>query len=119
MRASLRITRALLALAVAGCTNLDPLTDPVDAGMTPAPPDAAVAEVPDAGTTAASCKTAPSMELGSGVREYLPVKAGDTVYLYKGPQGGYMIYLSVRATGMDPSDVRLCYTEEFTASGRS
>ena len=58
-----------------------------------------------------------SMELGTGVRNYQSVADGDTVFLYRGPQGGYMIYLSVRAVGLDPSDVTLCYSEKFASTG--
>ena len=44
------------------------------------------------------------------MREYESISDGDTVYLYRGPQGGYMVYLSVQARGLDPSDDRVCYT---------
>lgn len=56
-------------------------------------------------------------ELGTGVREFQPVRDGDTVWLYRGPQGGYMIYLSVRARGLDAKAVRVDYRETFRASG--
>jgi hypothetical protein len=57
------------------------------------------------------------LKLGTGLREYLPVADGDTVSLYRGPQGGYMVYLSVHALGLDPADNMLCYTERFADSG--
>jgi hypothetical protein len=59
------------------------------------------------------------VELGGGVREWQAVDDGDTVYLYRGPQGGWMIYLSVRARGMDPSDVSVAYVESFSDTGEA
>jgi hypothetical protein len=85
----------------AGCAEDDGITDssaivPVDAGSNRCGPDV-------------------DLELGTGAREFMPVDDGDTVHLYRGPQGGYMIYLSVRARGIDPSDATVCYTETFTS----
>ncbi len=56
-------------------------------------------------------------QIGSGVRAFEPVKDGDTLPLFRGPQGGYMIYLSVRAKGLDPSYVVLHYEETFVDDG--
>ncbi len=82
---------------VLGCTNEASVTEPLGR------PDAAVP---------VACADTEGI-LGSGVRSFLPVVDGDTVYLYRGPQGGYMVYLSVRAKGLDPSEVKVCYTDTF------
>src|SRR5688572_23518028 len=97
-----------LFLVLAACGDDDTIDDPVT-GV-----DAA-AGVPDAGApvydaaVGQSCKTSPVFELGSGVREWQPVNDGDLLYLYRGPQGGYMVYLSVHAIGFDPTNSTLCY----------
>jgi hypothetical protein len=57
-------------------------------------------------------------ELGTGAREFEAVGDGDTVWLYRGPQGGYMIYLSVRAKGLDRSLIYLDYTEHRQDTGQ-
>src|SRR6266508_3415485 len=117
MRMLALVLAALAASALAACsdsgTEMNPIHPGSDAGT-------ADGEASDGGGVSKSCGSSSevSMELGTGVREYQAVADGDTVYLYRGPQGGYMIYLSVRARGLDPSDVRLCYTETFTATGR-
>jgi hypothetical protein len=49
------------------------------------------------------------VQLGTGARSFETVTDGDTVWLYRGPQGGYMIYLSIRAKGLDPSLVYVYY----------
>jgi hypothetical protein len=113
----LRFTVAAVALA-AGCgsdgTTLDPITG-IDAGVGEEPgdpPDARVPETdpPDGGVVTRACEGV-TMTLGTGNREFTPVTEGDLVYLFKGPQGGYMIYLSVRAKGIDRDDSTLCYDE--------
>ena len=77
-------------------------------------PGPIIQDEPDAAPgLAPECK----LRLGSGVREFQPVNDGDTLYLYKGPQGGYMIYLSVQALGFDPERVNLCYVEKVAGSG--
>lgn len=89
---------ALLAAAVAGCGSGDggdSGTDPITGGE------------PDAGG-AQGCDV--ELEVGTGNREFTPVVDGDVVYLFRGPQSGYMLYISVRARGVDPSNARLCYT---------
>ncbi|MBI4509757.1 MAG: hypothetical protein HY698_08965 [Deltaproteobacteria bacterium] len=58
------------------------------------------------------------VEVGTGATSFEPVSDGDTVFLYRGPQGGYMIYLGVRAKGLDPSDVHVCYRETFKDTGQ-
>jgi hypothetical protein len=102
-----RLAGALLATLAIGCAE-EPVTR--DPGLIQDQPDAASADdaAPDPG-----CK----LRLGSGVREFQPVNDGDTLFLYKGPQGGYMIYLSVQALGFDPARVNLCYVEKISSTG--
>lgn len=50
------------------------------------------------------------LEVGTGSRDFTPVASGGTVYLFRGPQNGYHLFLSVRAKGIDPTNARLCYT---------
>jgi hypothetical protein len=118
MRTLPAVAAALLASATVACSENDttpptPVHPEADAGggTSTGPADAGA---PSFGNCT---QTDIAFEVGSGVREFMPVKDGDTVYLYRGPQGGYMIYISVRST-MDPSDVDLCYTETFTDTGR-
>jgi hypothetical protein len=63
-----------------------------------------------------SCDQAEGV-LGTGLRTFEAVTDGDVVWLYRGPQGGYMLYLSVRARGLDPSDVHVDYVTSFTDTG--
>lgn len=63
----------------------------------------------------AGLSTCAELEVGTGAVSFVPVTDGDTVALYRGPQGGYMLYLGVRARGIDPTDATLCYTETFTS----
>jgi hypothetical protein len=58
-----------------------------------------------------------ALQLGTGAREILPVSGGDTVTLYRGPQGGYMIYLGVRAVGIDPELSTFCYEQHLADTG--
>jgi hypothetical protein len=88
-----------LVAACGGGTSTDPVKPAPDAGGPPPP----------------TCGDA-AIKLGTGAREYQAVQDGDTVFLFSGPQGGYMVYLSVQAQGFDPSDLDFCYTETF-ASG--
>ena len=117
MRALAFAVFILVAAVIGACGGDDTIDDPiigVDAGVPV--PDAA-AEVPDA-AVGQSCKTSPTFELGSGVREWQPVNDGDLLYLYRGPQGGYMIYLSVRAKGLDRSLIYVDYTEHRQDTGQ-
>jgi hypothetical protein len=66
----------LLALAAVAC----------GAGEDGAAPDAAPAEV----------------EIGSSVDGFQPLADGGPLLLYRGPQGGYHVYLGVRVRGMVP-----------------
>lgn len=57
-------------------------------------------------------------KIGTGNRDYIEVKDGDTVFLFKGPQGGYMIYIGVRAKGLDRSLIYVDYEERLKATGK-
>jgi hypothetical protein len=92
----MRISWPGLALGLAACGVSGSVNEPIGPGDGGAP----------CGAT--------SLVLGSGVVQYQPVHDGDTVALYSGPQGGFMIYFSVRASGLDPADDEFCYTETFT-----
>jgi hypothetical protein len=91
-----------------------------DGANEPGPADAAVADAPvdnNMGPPDGHACDGIEADLGTGAREFEPVTDGQTVYLYRGPQGGYMIYLSVRAKGLDPSDVYFSYEETFDDTG--
>jgi hypothetical protein len=77
------------------------------------------AAVDAAGPEAPIVRDCPGTELrlGSGARSFVAVEDGDYVWLYRGPQGGYMIYLSVQALGFSPDGVELCYRQVFTETG--
>lgn len=104
-----------------GCTDASAVVD----GATKADPDGgaspldldALAEDASFALDGGPPPCAPALELGSGAREWQPVDDGDTLYLYWGPQGGYHLYLSVRARGLDPSDVNVCYVERYKDTG--
>lgn len=84
----------LLALVFGACGGGDSVEQPIQPG----------------------CQS-PTLQLGGGAVQYQAVHDGDTVPLYSGPQGGFMIYFSVRATGLDPADDQFCYAETFAAGG--
>jgi hypothetical protein len=108
----------ILPLALVAACGGDPIIeDPVIRADAGTPTDGAPVPSPDAAVTQ-SCGQNASYELGSGVREWLPVNDGDTLYLYRGPQGGYMVYLSVRASGFDRDDATLCYELHVVDTGK-
>lgn len=50
---------------------------------------------------------APTLELGSGAEAFTPLADGDPLAFHLGPQGGYHVFASLRATGLaegDPTD---------------
>src|SRR5688500_19041387 len=115
---------AAMVAVCAACSADDggTIDDPIvgaDAGSTEDPPDArggggaADAAPPDDPPDAPPVKTCDgvTLELGTGNRQFTPVNEDTIVYLFKGPQGGYMVYLSVQARGINPNDATLCYTE--------
>jgi hypothetical protein len=109
----MRLTRlfpALLLVAACAADGLDGDTSPIEGAdaAPPDPPDAAVGS-PDAAPDPATLCEGAEIELGAGVRAFQEVEDGDTLFLYRGPQGGYMVYLSVRAQGIDPQDANFCY----------
>ena len=111
---------ALCALLLAaGCGAEDPTVTP-DGGLDEEPinPGDNPTVETDAGPPMTRSCEGIEVELGSGARSYEPVKDGDTVWLYRGPQGGYMIYLSVRAKGLDPSLVYVYYEITRTDTGQ-
>jgi len=71
----------LAAFALSGCADAEP--DPT----TETPP------VLEAG-----------VELGSGVRDFLPLKDGGEIVIVQGPQGGHHFDGSLRAQGIAPGD---------------
>jgi hypothetical protein len=127
-------SRSLIAAAIASacvaaaCSGGDDgsIDDPIVGvdGGTDETPDADIGGTPDAGDDptpdAPPTKTCDgvTMDLGTGNREFTPVSEDTIVYLFKGPQGGYMVYLSVRARGINPDDAMLCYTEHVVDTDR-
>ncbi len=106
MRTFLAIAAATLLLAACGEDGGDPLF-PDDTGPArDGGPKADVFENRCVGV---------EFELGSGSREFEPTDSGDSVYLFKGPQAGYHLFLGVRAKGIDPNDVNVCWTFVFTS----
>jgi hypothetical protein len=98
-----------LVVALAACGgDDDTIDDPVTGADAGVPLPDAAEPAPDA-AVGQSCNTSPSFELGSGIREWQAVNDGDLLYLYRGPQGGYMVYLAVRASGFDTTNSTLCY----------
>lgn len=52
-----------------------------------------------------SCPTLETtVELGTGVDTFIPLSDGDPLPFERGPQGGYHVYGSLRATGVDVGD---------------
>lgn len=100
-----------LAVALVGCaadSDQEMMEDPV------APEEEEIGAIdPSKGRT---CDGAEA-RLGTGAVGFEPVSDGDTVYLYRGPQGGYMIYFAVQARGLNPGGVLLQYEERFAGSG--
>ena len=111
MRTLVAISAALfLAPALAACAGGD------DDDGDPIVPADGGAPHPDAVEN--SCDGV-EFELGSGLRNYIPVTDGDTVYLYRGPQSGYHIYLSTHTKGIDPADATVCWKFVFTSGPES
>jgi hypothetical protein len=100
-----RMLALVPALALVACAADEPVT--TGPGPIVTEPDA---RPPDPNK---ACE----LQLGTGVRQFEPLRDGDTVALYKGPQGGYMIYLSIRARGFVRDRVSFCYKEKFAETG--
>jgi hypothetical protein len=45
-----------------------------------------------------------TVELGTGIDTFIPLNDGDSLRYERGPQGGYHVYGSLRATGVDVGD---------------
>lgn len=56
----------------------------------------APAEGPDAGP--------PSLEIGTGTRDFEPLGDGDSIFIVQGPQGGYHFFGSLRAQNINAGD---------------
>src|SRR5688500_10958040 len=116
---------AAVAACAAGCGGDDgsSIDDPIvttDAGAGNEPDAASPPDARDRTPDAPPQKEweGVSMELGIGNREFTTVKSDTTVYLFKGPQGGYMVYLSVRAIGINTNDAMFCYEEHVVDTDR-
>jgi Ethanolamine utilization protein EutJ (predicted chaperonin) len=46
----------------------------------------------------------PALEIGTGTVAFEPISDGDTIYIVRGPQGGYHFDISLRAQGIDPGN---------------
>ena len=46
----------------------------------------------------------PSLEIGSGSRDFEPLIDGDSIYIVQGPQGGYHFFGSLRSQNINPGD---------------
>ncbi len=46
----------------------------------------------------------PSLELGTGTRDFEPLSDGDSIFIVQGPQGGYHFFGSLRAQNIEPGD---------------
>jgi hypothetical protein len=92
--------RYIAVLLVAACGSADvPVVEgpPPDAAAPPpdaAPPGDAPPE-PDA-------FVAPAVEVGSSLTEYAVLADGGDLAVFQGPQGGFHVYLTLRARGVAP-----------------
>ena len=64
-----------------------------------------------AGCAAEGSDVPPEVILGSGVDAFDPLADGDDLGIVQGPQGGFHVYGSVRAVGLDPGDPENLYAE--------
>lgn len=70
----------------------------------------AVACAPE-GQPPTDCPTGPVvLEVGTGTGEWTDLREGDLLEIRHGPQGGYHVFGSVRARGVDPGDPEVPYT---------
>ncbi len=61
--------------------------------------------------------TGAALVFGTGLDQLTPLADNDTVTMYMGPQGGLMLYLAYRVTGLDLSDVSICARQRFVVGG--
>ncbi len=64
-----------------------------------------------AGCAAEGTDLPPEVILGTGLEAWVPLADGDDVGIVQGPQGGYHVFGSVRATGLDPGNPLDLYAE--------
>lgn len=56
----------------------------------------------------AGCESGPPIvEVGTGTATFEPLEDGQSVPLIEGAQGGWHVWVSIRARGVDPTDVKL------------
>jgi hypothetical protein len=103
----------VLASAAFACGDTGSDQEPVDLGPDAATPAPDATPIP----TSKECDGVEA-EIGTGARFFEPVEDGDSLYLFKGPQGGFMIYIGVRAKGLDRSYVIVEYEERLAADDR-
>lgn len=61
--------------------------------------------------------TSAALVFGTGLEQLTPLADNDTVTMYMGPQGGLMLYLAYRVTGLDLTDVSVCAGQRFVVGG--
>jgi len=54
--------------------------------------------------TACSANLDPSVEIGTGEIEFVPLESGETLQIIQGPQGGFHLLASLRVHGIIPGD---------------
>lgn len=72
---------------------------------------------PDAGPMGDAAREGPYVELGAGRSGFEPVHDGDALELVAGPQGGWHVFLAVRAHGIAVDGSRLYYELREIDSG--
>lgn len=59
------------------------------------------------------CPTdAAEVEIGTGASDWIPLEDGETLSFFHGPQGGYHVYGSQRARGIEPGDLADPYSAD-------
>ncbi len=60
----------------------------------------------------------PTLELGTGDRGFEPIEDGQDLPMIEGAQGGWHLWISLRTTGLDPSDARVAMAVAPLEAGR-
>lgn len=55
----------------------------------------------------------PLVEIGTGASRFEPLEDGQSMPLVAGAQGGFHLWISARARGIDPSDVHLTVVSSY------
>jgi hypothetical protein len=63
--------------------------------------------------------TEPFVDVGSGRQRYRPLDDGDAIAFHQGPQGGWHLYVSLRAGGLAPAGAKLTLERWLEARGPS